>query len=188
MELIGTTYIQASTAYYASIEYSSRGWISGEKNHFKCLVRKNKDSKDNLYKIEGQWSGKSTIIDYKTKVSKPFLDINILKAAATKVKPLEKTGEMDTRRIWQKVSEAIRANDTAMAAKEKSIIENKKRIEKNERDEEGTQWEPVYFKWVEDEPDVTKLQNMLSKVAKYKGESNQNGNWVFREELKRTIK
>lgn len=186
VELIGTTYIQASTGYYASIEYSSRGWISGEKNHFKCLVRKNKDHKDYLYKVEGQWSGKSTITDYKTKVSKPFLDINILKAAAAKVKPLEKMGEMETRRIWQKVSEAIRANDTVLAAKEKSVIENKKRAEKKEREEEGVQWEPVYFKWVEEEPDVAKLQSMLSKVAKYKGDPNPNGNWVFRKELEQS--
>ncbi|KAL7318434.1 Oxysterol-binding protein 4 [Mucor circinelloides] len=186
VELIGTTYIQASTGYYASIEYSSRGWISGEKNHFKCLVRKNKDHKDYLYKVEGQWSGKSTITDYKTKVSKPFLDINILKAAAAKVKPLEKMGEMETRRIWQKVSEAIRANDTVLAAKEKSVIENKQRAEKKEREEEGVQWEPVYFKWVEEEPDVAKLQSMLSKVAKYKGDPNPNGNWVFRKELEQS--
>ncbi|KAK4515402.1 uncharacterized protein ATC70_010347 [Mucor velutinosus] len=188
VELIGTTYIQASTGYYASIEYSSRGWISGEKNHFKCLVRKNTDHKDYLYKIEGQWSGKSTITDYKTKVSKPFLDINILKAAAAKVKPLEKMGEMETRRIWQKVSEAIRANDTALAAKEKSIIENKKRAEKKEQEEEGVQWEPVYFKWVEEEPDVARLQKMLSKVAKYKGDPNPNGNWVYRDEMEQNSK
>ncbi|KAL9541680.1 hypothetical protein MBANPS3_008988 [Mucor bainieri] len=188
VELIGTTYIQASTGYYASIEYSSRGWISGEKNHFKCLVRKNMDHKDYLYKIEGQWSGKSTITDYKTKVSKPFLDINILKAAAAKVKPLEDMGEMETRRIWQKVSEAIRSNDTALAAKEKSIIENKKRAEKKEREEEGVHWEPVYFKWVEEEPDVAKLQKMLSKVAKYKGDPNPYGNWVFRKELEQSSK
>ncbi|KAI8645856.1 hypothetical protein BD408DRAFT_474277 [Parasitella parasitica] len=185
VELIGTTYIQASTGYYATIEYSSRGWISGEKNHFKCLLRKNEDSKDYLYKIEGQWSGKSTITNYKTKISKPFLDINILKTAVAKVKPIGKMSEMETRRIWQKVSEAIRADDTVLAAKEKSIIENKKRAEKKKRDDEGTQWESVYFEWIEEEPDVTKLQDMLSRVTKYKGGSNPNGNWIFREKLKR---
>ncbi|CEP07298.1 hypothetical protein [Parasitella parasitica] len=184
VELIGTTYVQASTGYYASIEYSSRGWISGEKNHFKCLLRKNADSKDYLYKIEGQWSGKSTITNYKTKISKPFLDIDSLKTAVAKVKPLEKMGEMESRRIWQKVTEAIRSDDTVLAAKEKSIIENKKRAEKKERDDEGAQWEPVYFKWVEEEPDIARLQEMLSMVAKYKGDSYPNGNWVFRKDLK----
>ncbi|KAI7907721.1 uncharacterized protein BX663DRAFT_528453 [Cokeromyces recurvatus] len=186
VELIGTTYIQASTGYYASVEYSSRGWISGEKNHFKCLIRKNSDGpKEYLYKIEGQWSGKSMITNYKTKVSKPFLDVNTFKSATAIVQPIEKMGEMESRRIWQKVSEAIRANDTLLAGKEKSIIENKKRAEKKERDESGIKWEPVYFNWVEDEPTVTKLQKMLSQVVKYKGELHQYGNWVFKEEMKK---
>lgn len=192
VELIGTTYIQASTGYYASIEYSSRGWISGEKNHFKCLIRKNSNGpKEYLYKIEGQWSGKSSITDYKTKVSKPFLDIGTLKEATSKVKPLKDMGNMETRRMWQKVSEAIRNNDNTLAGKEKSNIENQKRAEKRERAEKGLQWEPKYFKWVENEPMVDKLQNMLSKVVKCKNESNatnNNGNWVFREELEKNKK
>jgi hypothetical protein len=189
VELIGTTYIQASSGYYASIEYSSRGWISGQKNHFKCLIRKNEAGpKDYLYKIEGQWSGSSTITNYKTKVSNPFLDVNILKAATTKIKPLEKMGDMETRRIWQKVSEAIRNNDTVLAGQEKSIIENQKRAEKKKREELGVNWKPVYFKWVPEESKITKLQKTLSQVIKCKSEAtaatSQNGNWVFKEESK----
>lgn len=189
MELIGTTYIQVSSGYYASIEYSSRGWISGEKNHFKCLVRKNEASpKEYLYKIEGQWSASSSITNYKTKITEPFLDVNNLNAATAKIKPIEKMGDMETRRIWQKVSEAIRNNDTVLAVQEKSMIENQKRAEMKKREEAGVNWKPVYFKWVPDKTKVTKLQKMLNKVANCKGEAItatcQNGVWVFKEESK----
>ncbi|KAI8879972.1 Oxysterol-binding protein [Backusella circina FSU 941] len=186
VELIGTTYIQASTGYYASIEYSSRGWISGEKNHFKCLIRSNEDSlarKEYLYKVEGQWSGKSTVTDYKTKISKPFLDASTLTPATCQVKPLEQMGEMETRKIWKNVSDAIRLNDTVLAGKEKSIIENKKREEKKKRDEAGDVWHPEYFEWTEEDKDVKHLQNMLSKVIKQKHDVNANeyGNWTFKK-------
>ncbi|GAA5800409.1 hypothetical protein HPULCUR_005839 [Helicostylum pulchrum] len=189
VELIGTTCIQASTGYYASIEYSSRGWISGEKNHFRCLIRKNDDAlKDILYKIEGQWSGKSSIIDYKTKESRQFLDTGILESARAKYKPFQDMGEMETHRIWQKVSEAIRNNDSVLAGTEKSNIENQKRAEEKERRDKGLKWEPHYFEWVDNEPQVEKLRNMLNQVIRYKGgydAISQNGNWILREERKK---
>lgn len=189
MELIGTTFIQASSGYYATVEYSSRGWISGEKNHFKCLIRKNSDPKDYLYKIEGQWTGKSTLTNFQTKESKPFLDVNSLKPARAKLKPLKDMGEMESRRIWEKVSEAIRDNDTALAGKEKTIIENQQRTIKKERDEKGLEWEPKYFKWVDNEAKVEKLQGMLDKVIKCKSEvKHDTGNWVFKDELSKKDK
>lgn len=189
VELIGTTFIQASSGYYATVEYSSRGWISGEKNHFKCLIRKNSDPKDYLYKIEGQWTGKSTLLNYQTKESAPFLDVNSLKPARAKLKPLKEMGEMESRRIWEKVSEAIRDNDTALAGKEKTIIENQQRNIKKERDEKGLEWEPKYFKWVDNEPKVEKLQGMLDKVIKCRSDVKRDtGNWVFRDELSKKDK
>lgn len=91
---------------------------------------------------------------------------------------------METRRIWQKVSEAIRNNDMVLAGTEKSVIENQKRAEQKEREDKGVKWEPQYFKWVDNEPQVDKLRKMLSQVVKYKDDAtNRNGNWVFKEEL-----
>lgn len=98
-------------------------------------------------------------------------------------------GEMESRRIWEKVSEAIYNNDTALAGKEKNIIENQQRTKKIERDEKGVEWEPKYFKWVDNEPKVEKLQNMLNQVVRCKSDTkHNNGNWVFREEFGRKKK
>lgn len=149
------------------------------------MIRKNDgDPKEILYRIEGQWSGKSTITDYKTKLTEPFLDANTLEPAKAKIKSLQDMGEMETRRLWQKVSEAIRNNDMVLAGTEKSVIENQKRAEQKEREDKGLKWEPQYFKWVDNEPQVDKLRKMLSQVVKYKDDAtNRNGNWVFKDEL-----
>ncbi|KAI8351439.1 hypothetical protein EDC96DRAFT_554495 [Choanephora cucurbitarum] len=183
IELLGTSYIQSSTGLYCSIEYTSRGWISGTRNHFKCYIRRNSggNSKEYLYKIEGQWSGKSTITKYGSKTAEPFLDVTELTPAPMHVKEIEEQDEMESRRIWQKVSEAIRANDTNLAGVEKAKIENQKREEKAARQAAGIEWEPHYFHWVPEEPTVSALQRMLTSTVKSKYTPATNGNWVYKQ-------
>lgn len=96
------------------------------------------------------------------------------------VKDIEEQGEMESRRIWQKVSEAIRAGDTQTAGIEKSKIENKQRAERKEREESGVQWEPEYFTWKENEPTIFSLQRMLSAALKNKYDPPNAGNWVYK--------
>lgn len=180
--MTGTSYIQSSTGLYCSIEYTSRGWISGERNHFKCYLRRNGgNAKEYIYKMEGQWSGKSTITKYGAKTSEPFLDVTALTPATMHVKELEEQDEMESRKIWQKVSDAIRANDTNTAGVEKNKIETKQREEKTARTEVNEEWEPKYFHWVEEEPTVATLQRMLTSTVKSKHAPATHGNWVFKE-------
>jgi hypothetical protein len=182
VELVGTSYIQSSTGLYCTIEYTSRGWVSGERNHFKCYLRRNdsKNGKEYLYKMEGQWSGKSTITEHGTKKSNPFLDVTQLTPATMHVKELEEQDEMESRKIWQKVSEAIRANDTQTAGVEKNKLENKQREERAQREEESKDWNPKYFSWEEEEPNVVFLQSMLTdSVGKKYFTPATSGNWVF---------
>lgn len=109
------------------------------------------------------------------------MDVNKLKRAKQIVKPIEKMGDMESRKIWQKVSDAIRNNDTALVGKEKSLIESQKRAEKKEREEKGIEWKPAHFEWVENEPTIEKLQTMLNKVVKSKHQQSGYGNWVFKD-------
>ncbi|KAG2235577.1 hypothetical protein INT48_002351 [Thamnidium elegans] len=184
VELTGNSYIQSSTGLYCSIEYTSRGWISGERNHFKCYIRSNGGSlKEYIYKIEGQWSGKSTITTYGSKTSSPFLDVTALTPAPMKVTELDQQNEMESRKLWQKVTDAIKANDTNTASVEKARIENKQREERAARQEAGQEWEPTYFHWVEDEPSISTLQRMLTSTVKSKYTPATTGNWVFKGAL-----
>ncbi|ORX49923.1 hypothetical protein DM01DRAFT_1308799 [Hesseltinella vesiculosa] len=179
IELTGNSYVQSTTGLYATFEFTSRGWISGERNHFKCYIRKNGSPKEYVYKIEGQWSGKSTITAYGSKKSEPFLDIASLTPASKHVAPVEEQGDMESRKVWQKVSDAIRQGDTATASAEKSKIENQKRAELAERQASSTEWSPVYFRWQDPEPHVQALQRMLQSVVKAKYDPATNGNWVY---------
>ncbi|CAO3631037.1 unnamed protein product [Cunninghamella blakesleeana] len=179
VELTGNTFIQGTTGLYATFEFSSKGWLSGEKNHFKCYIRKNTAPKDYIYKIEGQWSNKSTITASGAKKGEPFLDVTELKAPSLNVKPVEEQGEMESRKIWQKVSEAIVQGDTQTAGTEKSKIENQKRSELAEREKNQSAWTPAYFEWQESEPNVHSLQRMLQSAVKSKYDPPTNGNWVY---------
>ncbi|KAG1048500.1 hypothetical protein G6F45_004115 [Rhizopus arrhizus] len=181
VELTGTSYVQSTTGLYCTIEYSSRGWISGERNHFKCYIRRNSNPKEYVYKIEGQWSGQSTLTAYDSKSSVPFLDVTKLTPATMHVEEVEKQDEMESRRIWQKVSDAIRANDTQTAGVEKARIENKQREERTARLEAKKEWEPKYFDWVDQHPTVTNLQRMLTSTVKGKYSPATSGNWVIKE-------
>ncbi|CEP14386.1 hypothetical protein [Parasitella parasitica] len=184
VELLGTSYIQSTTGLYCSIEYTTRGWVSGERNHFKCYLRRNSssNSKEYICKMEGQWSGKSTLTKFGSKTSEPFLDVAELTPAPMHVKDIEEQDEMESRKIWQKVSDAIRANDTALAGTEKSKIETQKREEKAAREEANEKWEPKYFEWKEEEPTVTTLQRMLeSSIDKKKYTPATKGNWVHKD-------
>lgn len=97
------------------------------------------------------------------------------------IKGLEEQDEMSSRRIWQKVSDAIRANDTNLAGVEKSKIENQKREEKAAREAAGTEWEPKYFTWQNEEPNVNTLQRMLQSTVKSKYNPPTSGNWVYKQ-------
>ncbi|ORZ18647.1 hypothetical protein BCR42DRAFT_411338 [Absidia repens] len=182
VELTGNSYIQSTTGLYVTFEFSSRGWISGERNHFKAYIRKNGgSSKEYVYKIEGQWSHKSTITAYGSKKSDPFLDVTALTPAPMVEKAFEEQGEMESRKVWQHVSEAIKQGDTTKAGTEKSKIENQKRAELAEREQAQKDWEPVYFKWEDPNGKVQSLQKMLSSAVKNKYEPSTAGNWVVRQ-------
>lgn len=181
VELTGTNYIQSSTNYYTTIEFSSKGWISGEKNHFKSHVYKNGD-KNYTYKVEGQWSGKSTLTAHGSKASEPFLDVAELRPAQLYVKPLEEQGPLESRRVWQKVSVAIRAGDVQTAGEEKSAIENEQRAQRKQREQDGIEWKPELFQWVEKEPHIEQLCEKLSSSVKIKHNNGvlETGNWVHK--------
>lgn len=133
--------------------------------------------------MEGQWSGKSTLTKYGSKTSEPFLDVTALTPAPMHVKDTAEQDDMESRKIWQKVSDAIRANDTNLAGIEKNKIETQKREERAARQEAGEEWQPKYFQWEEEEPTVITLQRMLTSTVKSKYAPATHGNWVYKGDL-----
>ena len=157
VELTGTSHIQSSSGLYCSIEYTSRGWISGERNHFKCYLRRNGgSSKEYVCKMEGQWSGKSTLTKYGSKTSEPFLDVTALTPAPMHVKDTEEQDEMEN----QSSKSPSVSTTTKLTQKEAIIIELKKFFSSNAPTTTTTKG-----KLTDDVKEVTKIEmrNDLSK-------------------------
>lgn len=67
VELNSNTYIRSSSGYTCKIDYAGRGWVSGKSNSFTASVYLEDKKKDPLFTAEGQWTGKWSIKDAKTK-------------------------------------------------------------------------------------------------------------------------
>ncbi|KAI8997706.1 hypothetical protein BDB01DRAFT_772046 [Pilobolus umbonatus] len=177
VELYGSSFVQSSTGYFAHIEYTTKGWISGEVHHFKASV--SHDSFSTPAIIEGQWTGKSVIT--KDKKSKEFFDLSGMNKPTPIVKPVEEQNEWESRRVWKKVSDALRVGDYATASTEKSVIENQQRAARKERDANKDKWSPVYFKSVPGEDIYGELRTQLMKKADSKFiDTMGEGGWTFK--------
>lgn len=129
--------------------------------------------------IEGQWTGKSTLT--KNKKTEDFLDLTTLEKPAQIVKPTEEQDPLESRRIWKKVSEALKVGDYATASAEKSAIENQQRTLRKEREQSNTIWTPHYFKAVEGKEIYGDLREKIiakadSKFLDTMGE----GGWMYK--------
>ncbi|KAF7732116.1 Oxysterol binding protein [Apophysomyces ossiformis] len=179
VELYGTSYVQSSSGYFASIEYTTKGWISGELHHFKATVTHDALAGPTI--IEGQWTAKSTITKHKH-IAQPFLDLTSLSKTEAKVKPISEQSELESRRVWEKVSEALKTGDYATASTEKSVIENQQRALRKERQENNETWEPKYFRAISGEELYGKLREQI--LAKSDGkfvDTMGDSGWLYRE-------
>ncbi|KAI8075419.1 uncharacterized protein B0P05DRAFT_547428 [Gilbertella persicaria] len=178
VELYGTSFVHSSSGYFASIEYTTKGWISGEVHHFKATITHSSLSTPTV--IEGQWTGKSTIT--KNKKTQEFLDLTNLEKPKPHVKAVEQQDELESRRVWQKVSDALKAGDYATASSEKSAIENHQRALRKEREANNEKWSPKYFDSVSGEEIYGDLREKIiakadSKFVDTMGE----GGWKFKD-------
>ncbi|CAJ0909369.1 16962_t:CDS:10 [Entrophospora sp. SA101] len=141
VELSGTSVIQSEN-YKVIIEFSGKGWLSGEKHSFNGVVRRN-ESKEPLYVTTGTWSGRSSLEKVDTKEKSTFLDIENSKRATPIVAPIDEQGDLESRKLWRYVAKAINEGDFATASKLKSEIEQRQR----DKVKNGVKVELQYFEW-----------------------------------------
>lgn len=166
VELEGKSFIQSTTGYKATIEYSGKGYFSGKKNTFKVNIVQNDKPSATLYNIKGQWSGVS-------KISGPnfpeqvFLDATKQQVLELQVKDISQQNEFETRKAWLKVAEAIKLGDYELIHKEKSEIEINQRIYRKREERDGKTWPRRWFDTVlvKDEAWYEKLSADAGVVA-----------------------
>lgn len=152
VELEGKSIIQSSSGYISVIEYSGRGYFSGKKNSFKARIFKNKaasESKENaLYTIQGQWSGKSQIYPGSSTSSKnfsEFYDANSKDPEHLVVKPIAEQHDLESRKAWKSVAEAIKLGNYDLIHKKKSELENAQRELRKKEKETAVHWQTRFF-------------------------------------------
>ncbi|KAK6457118.1 uncharacterized protein RJT20DRAFT_94187 [Scheffersomyces xylosifermentans] len=156
VELEGSSYIQASNGYFAVIEYSGRGWVTGKKNTFKARIFRDAMSsarKENaVITVSGQWSGKSYIGNGSSTPSSKdelFYDAQSSEPQHLVVKPIAEQHELESRKAWSKVAEAIKKADYDLISEEKSLIENKQRELRKTEAASGDKWQTRWFDLVD---------------------------------------
>lgn len=158
VELSGATYIVSSAGMIASIEYSTRGYFSGERNSFKATLQP-LDGDDPFYTAQGVWSGMSTYVDHMEDddESKLFFDSLEDKPVAPEVKHQDEMGPLESHKLWSKVTDAINTKDYGTASREKSKIEDAQRVLAKNRKEKGeTQADALkIFVLVDEDADAT---------------------------------
>ncbi|KAF3917192.1 hypothetical protein ABW20_dc0105035 [Dactylellina cionopaga] len=109
------------------------------------------------YKVEGVIFNYDPANDNITQDKKLIIDVKPLFPATKFVPSEEDQLENESRKMWQKVTDAILGKDYALATKLKIEIEDQKRKEAAEREAEDKTWEPKYFV-VGDEPGIPTLK------------------------------
>ncbi|KAL1609918.1 Oxysterol-binding protein 4 [Paraconiothyrium brasiliense] len=179
VELNSATYIQSSSGYTAKIEYSGRGWVSGKSNSFTASVYPEDKKKEPIYTAEGQWTGKFSFKDAKTKQVVDTFDHGATKPTPLTIGPIEQQDDFESRKAWKKVADAITKGDMDTTSSEKSIIENRQRAMRKTEKEQGKEWERKFFKRVESDPIFEKL---AAKIGEQVNKDATNGVWAFDQE------
>lgn len=176
VELNRTSYIQSSSGYTAKIDYSGRGWLSGKKNTFKATLYPQGKEREQLYTIDGQWNESFTIRNAKTRQEVETYSPKTSKTTPLTVAAIDQQDEMESRRAWQKVAQAIERGDMETASTEKSIIENSQRdLRKKERGE-NREWERRFFSKTDRYPVLERLSKPIGEVI----EADKTGGvWTF---------
>ncbi|KAF2473493.1 oxysterol binding protein-like protein [Lindgomyces ingoldianus] len=176
VELNRCSYIQSSSGYTAKIDYSGRGWLSGKKNTFAATLYPEGKEKEPIYLVDGQWNEGFTIKDAKTKKVLDTYDPKITKVTPLTVAELEDQDEMESRRAWKKVADAIAKGDMDTTSYEKSIIENSQRELRKKEREEGREWDRRFFSRTDTYP---LLQKMAAKIGEQINDNLTSGVWIF---------
>lgn len=166
VELEGKSYIQSSTGYKATIEFSGKGYFSGKKNSFKAKITQDNQPKDVIYTVSGQWSGTSKIKDLKGKET-PFMDSKDIVVNSLKVKDIADQNDLESRKAWEKVANAINQGNYDLIHQEKSKIEMEQRAFRKREDRDGKVWPRRWFTetLVKDEEWYETLADLCGVVA-----------------------
>ncbi|XP_026277867.1 oxysterol-binding protein-related protein 11 [Frankliniella occidentalis] len=159
IELGGKVVINCpTTGYSANIIFHTKPFYGGKVHQVTGEVKN--DVGISTCKIQGEWNSSFEFIypGGNTKV----IDVTRLPVIRKRVRPVSKQGNMESRRLWYEVTNALAENDISRATDHKRSLEEQQRAGEKHRASTGTSFPTRYFHRTGD--DSWMYNNMLVSV------------------------
>ncbi|XP_062972714.1 oxysterol-binding protein-related protein 11 isoform X1 [Elgaria multicarinata webbii] len=132
----------AKTGYSASITFHTKPFYGGKLHRVTGEVKQNATNTV-VCRVQGEWNSilEFTYNNGETKC----MDLSKLSVTRKRVRPIEKQGPFESRKLWQHVTESLREGDIDKATEHKKALEERQRNEERLRAETGTPWHTKYF-------------------------------------------
>ncbi|XP_063144822.1 oxysterol-binding protein-related protein 11 isoform X4 [Candoia aspera] len=132
----------AKTGYSASITFHTKPFYGGKLHRVTGEVKQNATNTV-VCKVQGEWNSilEFTYSNGETKC----MDLTKLSLTRKRVRPVEKQGPFESRKLWQHVTESLRHGDIEKATEHKKALEEQQRNEERLRMETGALWQTKYF-------------------------------------------
>ncbi|XP_056331395.1 oxysterol-binding protein-related protein 10 isoform X1 [Danio aesculapii] len=132
----------ARSGYSATVTFHTKPFYGGKVHRVTAEVKHN-PSGTIVCKAQGEWNGtlEFTYNSGETKV----IDTSKLPVIKKKIRPLDKQGQYESRRLWQQVTTALKAGDIDEATEHKHKLEERQRREGKQRSASSSSWKPKYF-------------------------------------------
>ncbi|KAJ1660166.1 Oxysterol-binding protein OBPa [Dispira simplex] len=127
------------------VEFKTKGFFTGSYNAISGKIKRISNG-EVLYDITGHWTDIMYIKDCRTGDTQVLFDANKAPLIPKLVPSEQDQDDIESRRLWSKVTAALRQRDLDTATNEKLRIENMQREQRREREMEGIEWQSRYFK------------------------------------------
>ncbi|XP_040900528.1 oxysterol-binding protein-related protein 10-like [Toxotes jaculatrix] len=132
----------AKSGYSATVTFHTKPFYGGELHRVTAEVKHNQTGKT-LCKAQGEWNG-TLEFTYNNGANK-VIDTSKLPVTKKKIRPLEKQGQYESRRLWQHVTASLKAGNMDAATEHKHCLEETQRREGKQRASAKVPWKPKYF-------------------------------------------
>ncbi|KAM3857214.1 oxysterol-binding protein-related protein 11-like [Diretmus argenteus] len=142
------------TGYSAVITFQTKPFYGGKLHKVTAEVKHNPTNAV-VCRVQGEWNG--TLEFAYTSGETRVVDVTKLPVTRKRVRPTDKQGPTESRRLWQHVTESLRQKDIEKATEHKRILEERQRTEERHRTETETPWRTRHFEsegdgWVYHKP------------------------------------
>ncbi|XP_075037352.1 oxysterol-binding protein-related protein 11 isoform X2 [Mixophyes fleayi] len=151
------------SGYSSAITFHTKPFYGGKLHRVTGEVKHN-PTNTLVCKIQGEWN---SIMEFSYSNGETrSVDLTKLPVTKKRVRPVEKQGLFESRRLWAHVTEALTAKNIEKATEHKRTLEERQRAEERHRAETEAPWETKYFSkegdgWVYNKPLWKSLNSAL---------------------------